>query len=119
MAYKRNPMRCERICSLRRYVMVTAQDAPLTASLQWMERTLDDSAQPPRRSAGELPRRRTACCAFWTMSPPGCEVDEAIMARDLGPGMPFMATESLMMRGRPAGAATVQKMHEVIGAAAP
>ena len=71
MAYKRNPMRSERICSLSRYVMANAQNAPMTASTQWFERTLDDSAN--RRigvpeaflcsaGSGLLPQRGLASC---------------------------------------------------------
>ena len=112
MAYKRNPMRCERICSLSRYVMVTAQNAPLTASLQWMERTLDDSAN--RRIC--LPESFLATDGVLRILDnvtAGMRVNEAIIARDLETWLPFMATENLMMEAVRRGGDR-QKMHEII-----
>ena len=112
MPYKRNPMRCERICSLSRYVMVTAQNAPLTASLQWMERTLDDSAN--RRIC--LPESFLATDGVLRILDnvtAGMRVNEAIIARDLETWLPFMATENLMMEAVRRGGDR-QKMHEII-----
>ena len=58
MAYKRNPMRSERIASLSRYVICDLQNAAVTASAQWLERTLDDSANPPHQHPGGISRHR-------------------------------------------------------------
>ena len=96
MAYKRNPMRCERMCSLARFVMTTAQNAPLTASAQWLERTLDDSAV--RRIA--LPEAFLATDAVLRVMADvtaGLTVNEAVTARMLSLELPFIATENLLM----------------------
>lgn len=112
MAYKRNPMRCERICSLARYVMVNAQNAPLTASLQWMERTLDDSANR-RISLPESFLATDGVLRIMDNVTAGMQVNEAIVARDLELWLPFMATENLMMEAVRRGGDR-QQTHEII-----
>ena len=112
MAYKRNPMRCERICSLARYVMVTAQNAPLTASLQWMERTLDDSANR-RISLPESFLATDGVLRIYENVAAGMKVNEAIVARDLEQFLPFLATENLMMEAVRQGGDR-QQTHEII-----
>lgn len=112
MAYKQNPMRSERICSLSRFVVVTAQNAPLTASAQWLERTLDDSAN--RRLA--LPEAFLAADAVLRLMANvagGLVVHEAANARILDDALPFLATEDLLMAGVKRGGDR-QKLHEII-----
>ena len=112
MAYKRNPMRCERICSLSRYVIVAAQNAPMTASTQWMERTLDDSANR-RISLPESFLATDGVLRIMQNVAAGIRVNEAIIARDLETWLPFMATENLMMEAVRQGADR-QQTHEII-----
>ena len=112
MAYKRNPMRCERICSLSRYILTDALNAPLTASVQWMERTLDDSAN--RRIA--LPEGFLAADAVLRLTQnvlDGLVVNEAVIAKTVEEYLPFIATENLMMEAVKKGADR-QAVHEII-----
>ena len=112
MAYKRNPMRCERICSLSRYLMTDAANAPLTASQQWMERTLDDSAN--RRIS--LPEGFLAADAILRLVQnvvAGLTVNRAIVDRTLREYLPFIATENLMMEAVKKGGDR-QQIHEII-----
>ena len=112
MAYKRNPMRCERICSLSRYLMADAMNAPMTASVQWMERTLDDSAN--RRIA--LPEGFLCADAVLRLCQnvaAGLRVNEAVVDRTLREYLPFLATENIMMEAVKKGGDR-QALHEII-----
>ncbi len=112
MAYKRNPMRSERICSLARYVMANALNAPMTASTQWFERTLDDSAN--RRIS--LPEGFLAVDGILRLMAnvsDGLHVNEKIIAKTVSEYLPFIATENLLMSAVKAGGDR-QQMHEII-----
>lgn len=112
MAYKQNPMRSERICSLSRFVMATALNAPMTASAQWLERTLDDSANR-RLSLPEAFLATDAVLRLMANIAKGLIVHEAANARILGEALPFLATENLLMAGVSRGGDR-QALHEVI-----
>ncbi len=112
MAYKRNPMRAERITGLARFVIELEGNAWHTASEQWLERTLDDSAN--RRLV--LPEAFLASDAILVLATnvaAGLEVREAVIARHVAAQLPFLATERLLMRGVKAGGDR-QRLHEVI-----
>ena len=112
MAYKRNPMRCERICSLSRYLMADAMNAPMTASTQWLERTLDDSAN--RRIS--MPEGFLCADAILRLSQnvtTGLHVNEKIVEKTVREYLPFIATENLMMEGVKRGG-NRQELHELI-----
>jgi len=112
MPYKRNPMRAERITSLARFVIELEGNAWHTAATQWLERTLDDSAN--RRLV--LPEAFLASDAILVLATnvaAGLEVREATIAKHVADAMPFLATERLLMRGVKAGGDR-QELHEVI-----
>jgi adenylosuccinate lyase len=112
MPYKRNPMRAERICALTRHVITLSIDPAFTAATQWMERTLDDSAN----------RRLSIPDAFLTLDgalvlaenvSSGLIVNPAVVAKNLDEHLPFMATETLLMQAT-AGGGDRQELHERI-----
>ena len=112
MPYKRNPMRCERICSLSRYLMADELNASMTASTQWLERTLDDSAN--RRIS--LPEGFLCADAVLRLAQnvtDGLHVNEKIVRRTVMEYLPFIATENLMMEAVKRGADR-QQAHEAI-----
>lgn len=112
MAYKRNPMRSERICGLARFVMSQASSTAATAATQWMERTLDDSSN--RRLV--LPQAFLAIDAvliLYQNVADGLVVYPEVIARNLREELPFMATENILMAAVSAGGDR-QELHELI-----
>lgn len=112
MAYKRNPMRSERICSLARYLMADAMNAPMTAAVQWLERTLDDSAN--RRIS--MPEGFLCADAILRLAQnvtDGLHVNEKVVDRTCREYLPFIATENLMMEAVKRGGDR-QELHEII-----
>jgi adenylosuccinate lyase len=112
MAYKRNPMRAERISGLARWVMALPANTAQTAANQWLERTLDDSAN--RRLV--IPEGFLATDAILVLATniaAGLEVREEAVERHVREQMPFMATERWLMLGVAAGGDR-QALHEVI-----
>jgi adenylosuccinate lyase len=112
MAYKRNPMRCERACALARFLMVSPLHSGFTAATQWFERTLDDSAI--RRLS--LPEAFLACDGALNLYLNVMEnpkVYPKMIERHLRDELPFMATENIIMAGVKKGGDR-QELHEVI-----
>ncbi len=112
MAYKRNPMRSERICSLARFVISLQSSTAITAATQWLERTLDDSAN--RRLV--LPQAFLAIDAVLVLCrnvTDGLVVYPRVIARNLAAELPFMATENVLMAAVAAGGDR-QTLHERI-----
>ena len=112
MPYKRNPMRAERMTSLARFVIELEGNAWHTAAEQWLERTLDDSANR-RLVIPEAFLATDAILVLATNVAAGLEVRESAIAEHVAAAMPFLATERLLMRGVKAGGDR-QELHEAI-----
>ena len=112
MAYKRNPMRSERIASLARYVMVDSLNPAMTAATQWFERTLDDSANK-RISVPEAFLATDAILNLYINVADGLVVYPKVIEQRLLKELPFMATENIMMDAVKRGG-NRQELHERI-----
>jgi adenylosuccinate lyase len=112
MAYKRNPMRAERISGLARFVISLPANTAQTAASQWLERTLDDSANR-RLTLPEGFLATDAILVLTTNIAAGLEVREDVIRRHVADQMPFMATERWLLLGVAAGG-DLQALHEVI-----
>ena len=114
MPYKRNPMRCERICALARYVIQTAVNPAVTASVQWFERTLDDSANK-RIAVAEAFLAVDAILNIYINVADGIVVYPKVIAQRVKSELPFMASENIMMQAVKRGGDR-QQLHEKIRA---
>ena len=112
MPYKRNPMRCERMCSLARYVICDAMNPAMTAYTQWFERTLDDSANK-RISIPEAFLAVEAILNIYLNVVSGIKVYPKVIEQHIMNELPFMATENIMMNAVKRGGDR-QKLHEAI-----
>ncbi len=112
MAYKRNPMRSERMCGLARFVMSLTSSAAATTATQWMERTLDDSANR-RLTIPQAFLASDAILILYRNVVEGLVVYPKVIARHLDEELPFMATEEILMAGVRAGGDR-QDLHEKI-----
>lgn len=112
MPYKRNPMRCERISSLARYVITDALNPAMTAGTQWFERTLDDSANK-RISVAEAFLAVDAILNIYINVTSNIVVYEKVINRRVMEKLPFMATENIMMESVKRGGDR-QELHEII-----
>lgn len=110
MPYKRNPMRCERISALARYVITDSLNPAFTAGTQWFERTLDDSANR-RISTSEAFLAVDAILNIYINVTNGMVVYDKVINRRVMEKLPFMATENIMMRAVEAGGDR-QELHE-------
>ncbi|MEE1255148.1 MAG: adenylosuccinate lyase [Lachnospiraceae bacterium] len=113
MAYKRNPMRSERIASLARYVICDLQNTAITASTQWFERTLDDSANK-RLSVPEAFLATDAILNLYINVIRGLKVYPAVIKKHLDAELPFMATENILMYCVKNKGGDRQELHEAI-----
>lgn len=112
MAYKRNPMRAERICSLARYVITNAQSPAFTAATQWFERTLDDSANK-RITVPESFLAIDAILLIFQNIVQGLVVYPKMIAKRIALELPFMMTENILMEAVKRGGDR-QELHEQI-----
>lgn len=112
MPYKRNPMRCERICSLARYVIADVANPAYTAATQWFERTLDDSANK-RISVPEAFLAVDAILNIYENVASGLVVHEKVIEKHILEELPFMASENILMDAVKRGGDR-QELHERI-----
>lgn len=112
MAYKRNPMRSERICSLARYVIADAVNPAITTATQWFERTLDDSANK-RISVPEAFLSVDAILNIYMNVASGLVVYDKVIRNRINSELPFMATENILMDAVKRGGDR-QELHERI-----